>query len=61
MSSDPLRSESSGYDSFVEFWEPVDLAALSRANRRALLDEWRRRGQVGLPWAAREFDKGEEP
>ena len=31
-----------------------------RANRVALLAEWKRRGREGLPWGARQFDGGVE-
>ena len=61
--TDPLRSEGSGYDSFLEFTDELDesdLAALWRQHRRALLDEFRRRGLPGEPWGAR-FDRDGHP
>ena len=54
--SDPLRS-TAVYDSFLEFDTPEpDLRALWQQHRAWLLTEWARRGRVGQPWAAREFD-----
>ena len=61
LANDDAERSVDRYDSFLEFDAPApDLRALWVQHRRALLDEWRRRGQAGLPWAAREFDKRED-
>lgn len=41
------------HDDFRIFF--VDLAAAWRTHHAALLTEWRKRGGIGAPWAARQF------
>lgn len=57
--NDPARAPGV-YDAFLEFDTPgPDLPALWATHRAWLLEEWRRRGGVGQPWAAR-FDQKEQ-
>lgn len=57
------ESRRRGIDDTYDGWAPLvdlrfsDMAAVWREHREALMVEWQRRGGIGEPWAAKQFDQ----